>query len=114
VFRKFFTFKKQKFGAGYRVTIRSSNPKTEKVKNFFEKNIPGSFLNILLLIKSTGCQLTSSLMSGYFNFAIPREQTQQLVPFFKKLEKNSEKLCIDDVQLSITTLEEVFLTIANR
>jgi hypothetical protein len=69
-------------------------------------------------------------MSGYMNYAVPRESTQDLIPFFRKLEATQNELEIHDiqarhwmlfrnndaifVQLSLTTLEEVFLTIAEN
>jgi hypothetical protein len=44
-------------------------------------------------------------------YNIPRDLLPKLPKFFKKLEKD-EKLDILDIQLSMTTLEEVFLTVA--
>eukprot|EP01117_Protostelium_nocturnum_P005789 TRINITY_DN2086_c0_g1_i1.p1 TRINITY_DN2086_c0_g1~~TRINITY_DN2086_c0_g1_i1.p1 ORF type:complete len:977 (-),score=310.06 TRINITY_DN2086_c0_g1_i1:119-3049(-) len=46
------------------------------------------------------------------NLTIPRESTPQLIPFFKTLQEEKENLGILDIQLGLTTLEEVFLTIA--
>lgn len=55
---------------------------------------------------------SSDIVSGYLSFAIPRNATDQMVEFFQKLQSRMEELFISDCQLSITTLEEVFLTIA--
>eukprot|EP01114_Cavostelium_apophysatum_P009754 TRINITY_DN2300_c0_g1_i1.p1 TRINITY_DN2300_c0_g1~~TRINITY_DN2300_c0_g1_i1.p1 ORF type:complete len:1800 (+),score=493.64 TRINITY_DN2300_c0_g1_i1:225-5624(+) len=92
---------KQKFGSGYRITIGSSVEKTEAVKAFFKDNIKGA-------------ELSGAAVGGYATFAIPRESTSDLVPFFRKLEQTRETLEIKDVQLSLTTLEEVFLSIAEN
>lgn len=53
-------------------------------------------------------------MSGYLHYGVSRESNDQLVPFFQKLEAHTEELRIEDCQLSITTLEEVFLKIAEN
>ncbi len=39
---------------------------------------------------------------------------EQLIAFLKQLEQDQERLGVTDVQLSLTSLEEVFLTIARK
>eukprot|EP01119_Soliformovum_irregulare_P016146 TRINITY_DN4639_c1_g1_i1.p1 TRINITY_DN4639_c1_g1~~TRINITY_DN4639_c1_g1_i1.p1 ORF type:complete len:1195 (-),score=473.31 TRINITY_DN4639_c1_g1_i1:27-3611(-) len=90
---------KQKFGAGYRVTLGTSEAMVPTVKKFVEDNIKG-------------VKLSSPPISGYMNFGVPRESTAELAPFFRLLDTQRQQLHIVDCQLSITTLEEVFLTIA--
>ena len=46
------------------------------------------------------------------NFVIPRSSTTDLISTFRQLEYNKSNYGIIDVQLSLTTLEEVFLTVA--
>lgn len=90
---------KQRFGAGYRVTIGCADPKLANVIKFFEGNL-------------TGCKVQGKPVGGYVSFIIPRSSNKELVPFFESLDKNRADLEIHDLQLSLTTLEEVFLTIA--
>eukprot|EP01114_Cavostelium_apophysatum_P020991 TRINITY_DN7191_c0_g1_i5.p1 TRINITY_DN7191_c0_g1~~TRINITY_DN7191_c0_g1_i5.p1 ORF type:complete len:1762 (+),score=405.22 TRINITY_DN7191_c0_g1_i5:86-5371(+) len=98
---------KQKFGAGYTITVgigtQSGEEVFKRVREFFESNI-------------TECKLSvsSDPMSGYMSFAVPRESTKELIPFFNQLENRMSELKITDCQLSITTLEEVFMTIAEK
>lgn len=90
---------KQKFGSGYRLTIGAVPGKTEGVQKFIESNIKGS-------------KIQGSVIGGYMNYLVPREATAELVPFFRKLEAQKDDLGIMDLQLGLTTLEEVFLSIA--
>jgi hypothetical protein len=48
------------------------------------------------------------------SYAVSRESNEELIPFFKELHTRTEELGIEDCQLSITTLEEVFLKIAEN
>jgi hypothetical protein len=58
--------------------------------------------------------MSGDIVGGYINFIVPRSSTSELVPFFRKLEFAKQSLGIKDLQLSLTTLEEVFLNIAEH
>ncbi|GAM20834.1 hypothetical protein SAMD00019534_040090 [Acytostelium subglobosum LB1] len=93
---------KNKFGAGYRlVALLDLNrlDRTEDVIRFFEMHLD---------VKPA----TSAI--GTLEFNVPREKQQALIAFFEKLEHAREILPIRDVQISMTTLEEVFLHIAGH
>lgn len=90
---------KQKFGSGYRLTIGAVPGKVEEVQKFVESNIKGS-------------KIQGAVIGGYMNYLVPRNMTSELVPFFRKLESQKDSLGIMDLQLGLTTLEEVFLSIA--
>ena len=45
---------------------------------------------------------------------LPPCREEQLITFLKQLEQDQERLGVTDVQLSLTSLEEVFLTIARK
>lgn len=92
---------KQTFGSGYRVTLGVVPEKLEDVQKFVESNIKGATIQ-------------GQIIGGYINYVIPRDSTQELVPFFRKLEARKEELGIIDLQLGLTTLEEVFLSIAEN
>ncbi|CAI5527518.1 unnamed protein product [Closterium sp. Naga37s-1] len=51
---------------------------------------------------------------GYVKFLVPRDREPQLTAFFKELNDSSKELGITDTQLSLSTLEEVFLNIARQ
>ena len=45
-------------------------------------------------------------------YLVPREKGPELAPFLSLLEQNRSHLGLSDQQISLTSLEEVFLTIA--
>lgn len=92
---------KQTFGSGYRLTIGVANGRTEAAHKFIETSIQGATIQ-------------GAVIGGYMNYLVPRKYTSELVPFFRKLEENKEELGILDLQLGLTTLEEVFLSIAEN
>ena len=90
---------KQRFGAGYRVSVGTQDSHVQDVIQFFQQNVEG-------------VQVQGKPIGGYINLTIPRTSNHQLVPFFEALEKSRHDLGIHDLQLSLTTLEEVFLSVA--
>lgn len=56
-----------------------------------------------------GSTISGAAVGGYMTFSIPRKSTTELIPFFQKLEDERNSLEIQDLQLSLTTLEEVIL-----
>lgn len=51
---------------------------------------------------------------AYIRFLVPRSQERVLPEFFAVLQQRRAELGVTDVQLSLSTLEEVFLTIARQ
>ena len=51
---------------------------------------------------------------AYLEFLLPQSLAPQLPGFLRELEARSCELGITDMQLSLTSLEEVFLTIARQ
>ncbi|CAM6024303.1 unnamed protein product [Sphagnum balticum] len=51
---------------------------------------------------------------AYTTFVIPRERESQLPDFFRLLEHHKIQLGVTDLQMGLTTLEEVFLTITKQ
>ncbi|GMJ04964.1 A. THALIANA ABC2 HOMOLOG 1, ABC2 homolog 1, ATP-binding cassette A2 [Hibiscus trionum] len=51
---------------------------------------------------------------NYLTFIIPHDREKLLTKFFKELEEREQELGIADIQLGLTTLEEVFLNIARQ
>jgi len=90
---------KNKFGTGYRITVGANASCEQQVIDYFAASLPG-------------CRLESEPISGFMTFDIPRKLMPSLSSFFEELEEKKEELQILDVQLSMTSLEEVFLRIA--
>jgi hypothetical protein len=102
---------KQKFGAGYTVAVGVLQPgssdnspealasRAEGVREFFLARLG------LLPFDEGRCHL---------HYLVPREQEGQLGDVLVELEAQQAKLGVSDVQLSLTSLEEVFLTIARK
>jgi hypothetical protein len=50
----------------------------------------------------------------YTTFVVPRELEDKLAVFLQKLQDSKADLGVTDMQMSLTTLEQVFLTIAKE
>lgn len=105
---------KNRFGAGYIVTVSlnmnnnqqqpvgaeiSENLKTDIVKSFFREHL--------------GVHPKEENKT-FVTFIIPREKEGQLTDFFSELQERQAEFGIADIQVSLTTLEEVFLNIAKQ
>jgi ABC-type multidrug transport system ATPase subunit len=104
---------KTKFGAGYlvNVSVRREDGLQQPgeaareelrrtgVKNFFQEQLD---------------LVPSDENKAYITYTVPRERESQLPGFFKLLEDRKAELGISDLQLGLTTLEEVFLTISRQ
>eukprot|EP00474_Spongospora_subterranea_P009421 CRZ09879.1 hypothetical protein [Spongospora subterranea] len=88
---------KQKYGSGYRITVLADRSKQQAIQNLFINGLKG-------------CTLMG-VEEGGQKFNVPRECTEKLPDFFMDLENRRKEFGIDDIQLSLSTLEEVFLHI---
>lgn len=50
----------------------------------------------------------------FLQYLVPRDKGPALAPFLTLLERNKAQLGLKDAQMSLTSLEEVFLTIAKQ
>ncbi|KAJ0615074.1 putative ABC-type sulfate transporter [Helianthus annuus] len=95
---------KSRFGTGYIANISFSGTTTdvtthEDVKMFFKDRLD---------------VLPKEENKSFLTFIIPHDKEGLLTNFFEELEKREEEFGISDIQLSLTTLEEVFLNIAKQ
>ncbi|KAL8225641.1 hypothetical protein R6Q57_018198 [Mikania cordata] len=98
---------KSRFGTGYIVNISFSGVTTdvstattcEKVKMFFKDRLD---------------VLPKEENRSFLTFVIPHDKEGLLTNFFEELENREQEFGISDIQLSLTTLEEVFLNIAKQ
>ncbi len=72
---------KQRFGAGYRVTVGTTEEKVETVQQFFSDNLACATMQGVAI-------------GGYMSYNVPRENTKELIPFFKKMERETKALSI--------------------
>jgi len=98
---------KNKFGAGYRVTltIRGSDENEwetngKKVQAFFKEQLKD-------------LEMTSFKLA-IMEYKVPRAMLSILPIFFKELEDKQDELGVEHIQLSMTTLEEVFIHISEQ
>ena len=78
---------------------------TQTLKTFEHSN---KFFTEKLQVESAGGG------ENFLDFNIPRSVLEKLPEFFAELERKAEKLGVSDVQLSLTTLESVFLKISEE
>ncbi|EGG17668.1 hypothetical protein DFA_08664 [Cavenderia fasciculata] len=93
---------KSKFGAGYKLVAlydATVDDAATKIANFFE---------VQLSVKPSLMQV------GSLEFNVPRSQLNNLMEFFDKVEAAKAVLPLTDIQIRMSTLEEVFLTIAGH
>ncbi|KVH98695.1 ABC transporter A family member 2-like [Cynara cardunculus var. scolymus] len=102
---------KSRFGTGYIANISFLGNATvsredvtaathhEEVKLFFKERLD-------VLAKEEN--------KSFLTFVIPHDKEGLLTKFFEELENRAEEFGISDIQLSLTTLEEVFLNIAKQ
>jgi len=97
---------KSRFGAGYKVSVsvgdntKPDDPNAVKVKAIFDKELDAE------LVEET---------KTYMHFNLPSKVTSdetRMSRFFQMLDDSASELNISDVQLQMSTLEDVFLKIA--
>ena len=91
-------FLKNRFGAGYRLTL---------VKK--EKEIAKG-LDAFLHVYFTGVKKHSETRKEV-NYVIPRDQTSNFKPFFESFDQRLDEFKVKSYGVSMATLEEVFLKI---
>mmetsp|Transcript_34256 Transcript_34256/g.55413 ORF Transcript_34256/g.55413 Transcript_34256/m.55413 type:complete len:1506 (+) Transcript_34256:171-4688(+) len=89
---------KNKFGTGYRMSLLfSKQEQSAGIKKYVLDALPDTIIQ--------------SELPQVVTFKIPRTCTDQLPDFFLHFEEAKGALGVTDVQLSLTTLEEVFMAI---
>ncbi|XP_042506443.1 ABC transporter A family member 2-like [Macadamia integrifolia] len=80
-------------------TVDTTEPYCQAVKNFFKHR-----LNVVPKEEN----------KAFLTFVIPHEKEGLLANFFAELQEREREFGISDIQLGLTTLEEVFLNIAKQ
>lgn len=106
---------KSRFGAGFVANVSFANayggqtPPPNGVSN-----APAGHEEIKQFFKSRLDILPKEEHKSFLTYIIPHDREKLLTKFFDELEERKGELGISDVQLSLTTLEEVFLNIAKQ
>jgi len=100
---------KQKFGSGYQVAVSVVPPRGSQADL---QMVAARADNIKQYFRERLGEEPVEEGRVYIHYLIPRNKEAELIPFLKELEQQAAQLGITDVQLSLTSLEEVFLNIA--
>jgi ABC-type multidrug transport system ATPase subunit len=92
---------KQHFGTGYKLTVFSdaNNASAEK------------FITDIVRSKIAKCSVSSAL-PGILEFQIPRQDIENMPALLKELKNSADDSGVNDISVSLTTLEEVFLNLS--
>ncbi|XP_031329080.1 ATP-binding cassette sub-family A member 3-like isoform X1 [Photinus pyralis] len=96
-------FLKKEFGAGYHLSLISDGNKTNNQLNEIKQLVTGIIPKAVLEADS----------GNYITFVLPHEAKSSFSTLFEKLEGKKAALGISNINLSVTTLEEVFLRVGN-
>jgi ATP-binding cassette subfamily A (ABC1) protein 3 len=93
-------FLKNKFGVGYNITIAKRDPKvsSQPIINLVTKHVPN-------------CKVTTDV-SAEVAMQLPMEEVDRFPKLFDELDAKKKELDFESYGVSITTLEEVFLKVA--
>lgn len=104
---------KNKFGTGYSVTILTEAEKTQSVRQFVEQEFAERVAkdtnkkeSIMDGVEEEQFSLMSE-MPGVLEYKIPSRYADTMSDFFEDIEKRRKEFGVHDVQLSLTTLEDV-------
>ncbi|XP_074292563.1 ABC transporter A family member 2-like [Silene latifolia] len=86
-------------GTPYNGDAPTDSHSQEAVKNFFKQHLD---------------VVPKEENKSFLTFVIPHEKEGLLTSFFEELQENESKFGIADIQLGLTSLEEVFLNIAKQ
>ena len=91
---------KQKFGSGYQISLSFEKSKFDILEDFMAETF---------LVK-----VPEEIKGTYAVYTIPKSFESQLPLALKSLEASKASLGVSDVQIQMTSLEEVFLNIAKK
>jgi ABC-type multidrug transport system ATPase subunit len=118
---------KQRFGSGYQLAVaitggsvgvtgvngNSGNGNENKKENAAVKK--ARVEAVTALFKSElGVQAPEAGTGAYLVFLIPKSAENELPAFLRQLDDRKQELGVSDIQISLTSLEEVFLSIARQ
>ena len=110
---------KQRFGSGYQLAVAVAGRKLDKKATGIsaeEDEIKAARVKHLteLFNKELGVAGPEAGTGAYVVYLVPKSAEETLPGFLKNLEDQKKDLGINDIQISLTSLEEVFLSIARK
>lgn len=109
---------KQRFGSGYQLSVAVGSGNNTSNGNIEGEENSGGHVEAVKKVRALFKQrldvVPSEQSGGYLQFLIPKESEAQLPGILKELDDREKELFIQDVQISLTSLEEVFLSIAKK
>jgi ABC-type multidrug transport system ATPase subunit len=91
---------KQKFGSGYQISISHDKEKIDALNEFMRREF--------------GVESPTDRKGAYVTYTLPKSLESNLHESLTVLEQNKETFGLSDVQIHMTSLEEVFLNIAKK
>lgn len=91
---------KQKFGSGYQISLSHDKNKRDELNEFMKMEF--------------GVASPTDIKGSYTTYTLPKSLEQKLHESLSVLEENKERFGLSDVQIHMTSLEEVFLNIAKK
>lgn len=111
---------KQRFGSGYQLALavagRKLNKKGTGIGNGDIDEVKTARVKALteLFSKELGVTAPEAGTGAYVVYLVPKSAEEALPGFLRSLEERKQDLGINDIQISLTSLEEVFLSIARK
>lgn len=101
---------KSKYSSGYNLVL-SKKKKTDELNDV--KAIATSYeidnKSITLVKNIIPDSKVNENLASEISFVLPSEQTEKFSELFEKLEREKENLNVENIGISISTLEDVFL-----
>ncbi|KAK1298423.1 ABC transporter A family member 2 [Acorus calamus] len=107
---------KSKFGTGYITNVSFLGNTPGQTPNNYSNGIPNEphLEPVKEFFKNRLGVVPKEENKAFLTFVIPHEKEGLLTEFFAELQDRERELGISDIQLGLTTLEEVFLNIARQ
>jgi len=95
---------KQRFGSGYQISVAVIGGAGGKTATLVSQ----------LFAEELGVSAPMDSKGQYIVFQVPKSKESELPGFLRRLETRGSELGVGDIQMSLTSLEEVFLNIAKK
>lgn len=106
---------KQRFGSGYELSVAVAGTKSASSVNLSSMEGRERIDAVVKYFEEElGTGQPEEGSGAYVVFRVPKDKERMLSAFLNKLEYKKQELGITDVQISLTSLEEVFLSIAKK
>nr|GEU87189.1 ABC transporter A family member 2-like [Tanacetum cinerariifolium] len=105
---------KSRFGTGYIANVSFTGTTGNVTGSREDVTTATHYEEVKMFFKDRLDVLPKEENKSFLTFVIPHDKEGLLTNFFEELENREEEFGISDIQLSLATLEEVFLNIAKQ